>query len=103
MLALRSRLGLKRETFARLLPVSTRSLASIERGQAPSETVARRLTEILRVVDALSEVVEEGVIGPWLLRPNEAFEGLKPIEVIERGQIDRIWQMIFLLRSGTPS
>jgi len=103
MLALRSRLGLKRETFARLLPISTRSLASIERGQSPSETVARRLTEILRVVDALAEVVEEGVIGPWLLRPNDAFEGLKPIEVIERGQIDRIWQMIFLLRSGTPS
>ena len=28
---------------------------------------------------------------------------LKPIEVIERGEVDRAWQMIFLLRSGTPS
>jgi hypothetical protein len=35
-------------------------------------------------------------------KPNEAFGGLKPLEVIERGEIDRIWQMIHLLRSGTP-
>jgi hypothetical protein len=29
--------------------------------------------------------------------------GLKPIEVIERGEVDRIWQMIFFLRSGVAS
>ena len=29
--------------------------------------------------------------------------GLKPIEVIERGEVDRIWQMIYYLRSGVPS
>ena len=103
MLGLRSQLGLNRETFARLLPVSTRSLAGIEQGQRPNETVTRRLTEIRRVVDALSEVVNEEAIGPWMLRPNQAFDRLKPIEVIERGEVDRIWQMIFLLRSGTPS
>lgn len=103
MLGLRSQLGLNRETFARLLPVSTRSLASIEQGQLPNATVTRRLTEIGRVVVALREVVDEEAIGPWMLRPNQAFDGLKPIEVIERGEVDRIWQMIFLLRSGTPS
>jgi len=103
MLDLRSRLGLNRETFARLLPVSTRSLASIEQGQRPNETVTRRLTEIRRVVDALSEVVKKEAIGPWILQPNHVLDGLKPIEVIERGEVDKIWQMVFLLRSGTPS
>ena len=103
MLGLRRQLGLNRETFARLLPVSTRTLASIEQGQRPSETVARRLAEIRRVVDALSEVVQKEAIGPWFLQPNPAFDGLKPIEVIERGEIDRIWQMVFVLRSGVPS
>lgn len=102
MLGLRSQLGLNRETFARLLPVSTRSLASIEQGQRPNATVTRRLTEICRVVDALGEVVNEEAVGPWMLRPNQAFGDLKPIEVIERGEVGRIWQMIFLLRSGTP-
>lgn len=102
MLKLRSRLGLTREVFARLLPVSTRSLASIEQGQEPTEPTSRKLTELKRVVTALSEVIEEKAIGHWMLEANEAFDGFKPIEVIERGESDRVWQMIYSLRSGTP-
>ena len=103
MLRLRSRLGLNRETFARLLPVSTRSLATIEQGERPSEAVSRRLTEIRRVVDALSEVIDEETVGAWMAEPNDAFDGLKPIEVIERGEVDRIWRMVHYLESGVPS
>lgn len=102
-LRLRSQLGLNRETFARLVPMSTRNLANIEAGRKPSPTVLRQLTELKRVVDALSEVIQKNAIGPWLEQPNDAFDGLKPIEVIERGEVDRIWQMIFYLRSGVAS
>ncbi len=102
-LQLRAQLGLNRESFARLVPMSTRNLANIESGKPPSDTVLRRLKELRRVVDALAEIVQKDAIGPWLNRPNDAFDGLKPIEVIERGEVDRIWQMIFFLRSGTPS
>lgn len=102
-LRLRDRLGLNRETFARLVPMSTRNLASIEAGKPPSVTVMRHLKELKRVVDALSEVIQKDAIGPWMEQPNDAFDGLKPIEVIERGEIDRIWQMIFYLRSGIAS
>jgi DNA-binding XRE family transcriptional regulator len=102
MLQLRWRLGMNRETFARLVPLSTRSLASIEQGESLSESIARRLTELRRVLDALSEIVAEDAVGDWLLHPNDAFGGLKPLEVIERGEVDRIWRMIYLLRSGTP-
>jgi len=35
-------------------------------------------------------------------RPNRAFGDLTPLEVIERGQIDRLWRMIFFLESGVP-
>jgi len=102
MLELRSRLGLSRDVFARLLPVSTRSLATIESGDKPSDSVRRRMTELRRIVDALAEVMVSETIGDWLTTPNDAFDGLKPLEVIERGEVDRIWQMIFLLRSGVP-
>ncbi len=102
-LRLRNRLGLNRETFARLVPMSTRNLANIEAGKQPTATIVRQLRELKRVVDALSEVIQKDAIGPWLEQPNDAFDGLKPIEVIERGEIDRIWQMIFYLRSGIAS
>ena len=102
-LGLRARLGMNRETFARLVPMSTRNLANIEGGKPPSANVLRQLQELRRVVDALAEVIQKDAIGPWLEQPNSAFDGLKPIEVIERGEVDRIWQMIYYLRSGVPS
>lgn len=63
----------------------------------------RQLKELRRVIEALGEVIQKDAISPWLKRPNDAFDGLKPLEVIERGEVDRIWQMIFYLRSGVPS
>jgi len=85
------------------VPMSTRNLASIESGKPPSANAVRQLKELKRVMDALSEVIQKDAIGPWIEQPNDAFDGLKPIEVIERGEIDRIWQMIFYLRSGIAS
>ena len=102
-LELRDRLGMSRERFARLVPTSTRNLANIESGKPPSANLARQLQTLRRIVDALSEVIRTDAVGPWLEQPNSAFDGLKPIEVIERGEVDRIWQMIFCLRSGVPA
>lgn len=99
---IRQQLGLNQTVFARLLPVSVRSLATLESGTPPTEVVARRLIELKRLIDALTEVMKRESIGPWLQSPNQAFEGLKPLEVIDRGEIDRIWAMIYYLRSGTP-
>ena len=102
-LQLRAQLGMNRESFARLVPMSTRNLANIESGKPPSANLLRQLQALRRVVDALAEVIQKDAIGRWLELPNRAFDGLKPVEVIERGEVDRIWQMIFYLRSGVAS
>jgi DNA-binding transcriptional regulator YiaG len=100
---LRERLQLKQADFARLLPVSVRSLATLESGTPPTEVVARRLVELQRLTNGLSEVIKKESLGTWLKTPNDAFDGLKPLEVIDRGESDRIWSMIYYLRSGVPS
>lgn len=100
LLQLRSRLGMNREAFARLVPTSVRNLASIESGQEPSPGLQKNLNELRRLVSALEDVVKKEAIGPWLNQPNDAFSNLKPMEVIERGEIDRIWRMIYQLQSG---
>lgn len=99
----RKRLQLSQAVFARLLPVSVRSLVTLESGTSPTDVVTRRLKELKRLVNSLSEVMKADSIGTWLQTPNEAFDGLKPLEVIDRGEIDRLWSMIFYLRSGVPS
>jgi transcriptional regulator with XRE-family HTH domain len=100
---LREKLGLTQPEFAGLLPVSVRTLATLEKGTTPTVPVARRLTELERLTKALSEVIRESAIGEWLKTPNPAFGGLKPLEVIDRGESDQLWEMIYFLRSGVAS
>jgi hypothetical protein len=59
--------------------------------------------ELDALVTRLAEVVADDEIPRWLDTPNPAFDGLKPLEVIERGEIDRLWNMIFYLESGVAS
>jgi DNA-binding transcriptional regulator YiaG len=100
---LRSRLQLSQPVFAKLLPVSVRTLVTLESGTPPTEVVSRRLMELKRLTSALTEVLKKETLGRWLQTPNPAFDGLKPLEVIDRGESDRIWSMIYFLRSGVPS
>src|SRR5437773_4983728 len=99
---LRDALGLSRPAFARLMGCSERALANWEAGSPIQDIYKSRLNELTKLYDELAEVVEPESIGDWLVTPNEEFDGLKPMELIERGEMFRIWRMVFLLKSGTP-
>jgi hypothetical protein len=99
----RGRLGLSRKLFSRLAGFSERAIADWESGKPVSEPGLRRIRELDRFRERLAEVVAAEAIPAWLDTPNAAFDGLKPLEVIERGEIDRLWNMIFYLESGLPS
>jgi DNA-binding transcriptional regulator YiaG len=101
--AVRKKLGLSRKIFSRLTGFSERAIANWEGGKQPDEPGLRRIREIERFQARLAEVVTPDTIPGWLDAPNDAFDGLKPLEVIERGEIDRLWDMIFYLESGVAS
>jgi DNA-binding transcriptional regulator YiaG len=63
---LRRRLQLNQAVFARLLPVSVRTLATLEGGAPPTDVVARRLTELNRLTRALADVMKKESLGKWL-------------------------------------
>src|SRR5580704_16943889 len=98
--AVRRKLGLTRKVFSRLTGFSERAIAGWEGGGKPDEPGLRRIRETERFQARLAEVVRPEEIPQWLETPNEAFGGLKPLEVIERGEIDRLWNMIYYLESG---
>ena len=101
---IREKSGVSRSKFARFSGFSERALANWESGkQAPDPATTRRLREIERLLDGLSRVMRAEAVPGWLEEPNQGFGGLKPIEVVERGQIDRLWAMIFEVESGMPS
>ena len=90
------------DTFTRLTGFSPRAVAHWVQGRKPSGSTERRLTELKRIFAALEELVAQEAIGPWLKESNAAFDGSTPLQVIERGESDRIWRMIYELQSGEP-
>jgi DNA-binding transcriptional regulator YiaG len=99
----RSALGLPRSEFRRLLGSSERSVASWEQGSKPLPPPAQRAFQQLQRLHAeLSTLLKREDIATWLLTPNATLDNFKPIEVIERGEIDRLWHLVYVLKSGTP-
>ena len=92
--------GVTQDAFTRLTSFSPRAVAHWASGRRPGGSAQKRLTELMRLFDALSDMVEAKAIGEWLKRPNPAFEGSTPLQVIERGETDRIWRMIWELQTG---
>lgn len=101
--SLRQRFGLSRKVFSRLSGYSERAIAEWETGKSLSDASRQRIVELERLQNGLLRIMKDDFVGEWLQTPNSAFDGLKPIEVIERGEVDRIWRMVHLVESGVPT
>jgi transcriptional regulator with XRE-family HTH domain len=99
---LRKLFGLTRSQFSRMAGYSERAIAEWEAGKPPGDAGRQRIIELDRLRQGLARIMNDAFIGEWLLTPNAAFNGLKPVEVIERGETDRLWRMIYLAESGVP-
>lgn len=84
----------------RLTGFSPRSVAKWRQGVSPSPKQEKALVEMDRLLDGLTRVMRPAQVGQWLKTPNPAFDGSTPLQVVERGEIDRVWQMLFDLESG---
>ena len=101
---LRHEMGLNRADFARMVGLSERSVATWETGADLKESSLRTIVEIGRLYAKLRGCfASPEQLTTWLKAPNPAFGGSQPLQVIERGEIDRIWRMIYFLESGSPS
>ena len=91
-----------RPDLTRLTGYSLRSVDKWAAGDKPSAAAQKQLRELVRLFDALSDIMETPYVGEWLKTPNDAFDGSTPLQVIERGESDRIWRMIYFLETGEP-
>ncbi len=97
-----ARYQLSQDMLTRLSGFSLRAVSKWAQGSKPSASTLLRLKEIKRLLAALERLVAAEAIGSWLKDPNPAFDGSTPLQVIERGETDRIWRMLYELESGEP-
>lgn len=100
---MRQSLGVSQEELGRVTGFSTRSIAGWESGKPLSDAARKKLVEVDRLRTALAEIIEPAKVGLWMRTPNPAFEGQTPIQIIERGESDRLWRMIFQIHAGAAS
>lgn len=86
----------------RMTGFSPRSVAKWSEGVPPSPKQEKALVEMDRLLDGLARVMRPAQVGQWLKAPNPAFDGSTPLQLVERGETDRIWRMLYDLESGQP-
>ncbi len=96
----RKTMGLNRPTFAWLANVSERTLATYEKHPQLSAAARVQVTEAVRLIKALSELIPVHILAAWLQTPNPGFDGRSPKELIEAGERDLIWEMIHQTQYG---
>src|SRR5438128_2020894 len=74
--------GVTQDSLTRLTGFSPRAVAHWASGRIPGGSAQKRLTEVMRLLDALSEMVEPKAIGDWLKQPNPVLDGSTPLQVI---------------------
>ena len=102
--SLRHGLGMSQYDMSRMLSLSVRSLSAVENDlKKLSSDDIRRINEMTRLYEALAAIIKPQFIGEWFKEPSQLFNGLSAMEVIERGEIDRIWRMVHHIQDGGQS
>jgi hypothetical protein len=94
--------GVKREQISRMTGFSPRTVAGWAAGQSLTTASRQKIRELKRLFETMGKTIRPKFIGPWLMESNPAFDGQLPIQLIERGEVDVLWRMIYDLGSGEP-
>jgi len=86
--------------IARIANFSERTLATYEKHEKFPVAVRPQVTEAVRLVKALLEIIPAENLSAWLQTPNPGFGGRKPWTLIQNGERDVIWEMIHQTRFG---
>jgi uncharacterized protein (DUF2384 family) len=70
---------------------------------SPTGVRARRLADLGAITDRLERVIDSEYIPVWLVRPIEALDDQRPIELIARGEARAVAQVVSGLESPGAS
>src|SRR5580692_2891734 len=92
--------GMNYDMLAKSLSVSRRSISGWLSGREPERINRVRINEFGRLVAELQSIIKPEKLKAWWKQSVENFGGSTPLQVLERGEIDRLWRMIWEIRDG---
>jgi DNA-binding XRE family transcriptional regulator len=103
--SIRQSLGISRDRMGRLLEVTSKTVARLEdQDRLPAQSAAAtRLAKLKELADlGLLVYTPEGFVQ-FMATPLPAFGGLNALQMIERGDIDRVFAELASTYEGVPS
>lgn len=103
--AVRAVLGISRDRMSRLLDVTSKTVERLEQaGRLPSNPLAAsRLARIQEIVDLGLLVYTPEGFRQFMGMPLPAFAGLSALQLLERGESERVFGALAADYEGTPS
>ena len=101
----RHALGISRDRMGRLLEVTSKTVGRLEDEQRlPTQpAVATRLAKLKELADLGVLVYTPGGFARFMATPLPAFDGLIALQLIERGDIERVYAELAATYEGVPS
>ena len=96
----RRQIGITRPVYAKISHCSERTLATIESKKKLTLSKERKLNETHRLLLALCEIMEPKLVKNWLREPNEWLDDNTPMQIIEQGKMDKLWELVYHTRSN---
>jgi hypothetical protein len=88
------------DMLARALCVSRRSISGWLSGKEPERINRVRMSEFGRLIGELRTIIKSEKLKAWWDQPVTDFGGSTPLQVLERGETDRLRRMIWEIREG---
>jgi len=97
---IREEAGLSSSDVARILGTSPRTVFRWATGRTPRGESRERLLELAAVVDLLSRVMRPEAASAWLFDPNPLLDMERPVDLIGRGEYQRVCAAIGAIAEG---
>ena len=96
-----SKTGVREREMAELLGTTAQTVHRWRKAQAdPQSTHLRRILDLAFVAEELSELYEPDEARVWLYSRNRLLGGQRPVELISKGDVDTVLQVIAVLKDG---
>jgi hypothetical protein len=99
--AITSSTGVREREMAELLGTTPQTIHRWRKAQAdPQSLHLRRILDLAFVAEELAEIYDPDEARVWLYSRNRLLDGQRPVDLISKGDIDPVLQVIAILKDG---
>lgn len=97
-------LGLDSNILASCLAVNPKTIQRWQEGSAkPNEGGLRALEKLETIYQLAARLLKKDALKPWFRSPNETLGGERPADLLSRGELDQVRNVLGMLEWGIYS